>query len=541
SNQFVRLQRETDYLKCSYCLAPRPVSDPFARFCNDCGHPITPLIQNKLPPPQVNQVGRCFTCQSMVPFNMASCIVCESPLKQQCLPRSDVKLSSMVPCVVCGTANQATLRYCVTCCASLPESNLPASLNISPTRSSSANNLSKTCSKCGRVNSSKARFCDWCQSKPIACNKCGTTNQAHAHYCANCGNLLQFPADDNMLPGFMSMNGPPALQTTEAATQTVGLFYPSVPKFKQMNILEGLLGTKDMSNSKGGDWVDQKPIITSAVSPGRGYWRKQVEHMCAHLKAHASKDTNFRSLIAHPRMGKLLQATVNEDGYELSLTLNFALRSPDNIVNTNNLKNDRMRSAGSRRTGMGDTSQRRSNLKKKNSNSRQMNNDDVNNTVSELNKSLTKEVGKLGRGRVEKVQELILEGASPKDCTTRDGLTLLHHAAIYKHYHVIPSLVEAGLHVDSVENSMHNTPLHEAVREHNVNAAAGADHGAALKVVEVLLGCGASPTKKNKLGETAYELAIRVGRQDLANKMTMYIAQNNINKLSKPKKINSDF
>jgi len=36
-----------------------------------------------------------------------------------------------------------------------------------------------------------------------------------------------------------------------------------------------------------------------------GYWRKQVDHICHHLKAHAQNDAEFRALIGEPKMGKV--------------------------------------------------------------------------------------------------------------------------------------------------------------------------------------------------------------------------------------------
>ena len=36
-----------------------------------------------------------------------------------------------------------------------------------------------------------------------------------------------------------------------------------------------------------------------------GYWRKQIDHISAHVKAHAQNNAEFRSLIAEPRMGKV--------------------------------------------------------------------------------------------------------------------------------------------------------------------------------------------------------------------------------------------
>ena len=37
-----------------------------------------------------------------------------------------------------------------------------------------------------------------------------------------------------------------------------------------------------------------------------GYWRKQMDHICAHLKAHAANNAEFRSLVSEPKMGKVV-------------------------------------------------------------------------------------------------------------------------------------------------------------------------------------------------------------------------------------------
>uniref|UniRef100_A0A2C9LZB2 Uncharacterized protein n=1 Tax=Biomphalaria glabrata TaxID=6526 RepID=A0A2C9LZB2_BIOGL len=117
--------------------------------------------------------------------------------------------------------------------------------------------------------------------------------------------------------GDSSLKSRKSLQTV--STQTVGLFYPSqrqIDKNKEQEE-EKIAMEKQMR--------DRKPLLT-AVSPGKGYWRKQIEHICQHLKAHTQNDAEFRALIGEPKMGKLLTSAVQEDGYELSLTLTFALR-----------------------------------------------------------------------------------------------------------------------------------------------------------------------------------------------------------------------
>ena len=54
---------------------------------------------------------------------------------------------------------------------------------------------------------------------------------------------------------------------------------------------------------------DRKPLLTS-VSPGKGYWRKQLEHMTLHLKAEAQNNPEFRSLIGDARMGKVPRSSL---------------------------------------------------------------------------------------------------------------------------------------------------------------------------------------------------------------------------------------
>ena len=55
------------------------------------------------------------------------------------------------------------------------------------------------CSKCSRVNSSDARFCDWCGSKPqpyqspLICSQCQASNSAFARFCNTCGCGIEPP------------------------------------------------------------------------------------------------------------------------------------------------------------------------------------------------------------------------------------------------------------------------------------------------------------------------------------------------------------
>ena len=47
------------------------------------------------------------------------------------------------------------------------------------------------------------------------------------------------------------------------------------------------------------------PDTVLLMSCAAGFWRKQVDHICQHLKAHAQNDAEFRALIGEPKMGRV--------------------------------------------------------------------------------------------------------------------------------------------------------------------------------------------------------------------------------------------
>ncbi|TKC45492.1 hypothetical protein EI555_012177 [Monodon monoceros] len=126
STEIMRIQRETDFLKCAHCLVPRP-SDPFARYCLECGSSVPPIFGCRLPPPEGAQMGLCAECENLVPVNTPICVVCEAPLTPQLQPQANLRLKEKVICRTCGTGNPAHLRYCVTCEGPLPSSQEPRS------------------------------------------------------------------------------------------------------------------------------------------------------------------------------------------------------------------------------------------------------------------------------------------------------------------------------------------------------------------------------------------------------------------------------
>ncbi|XP_076443022.1 double zinc ribbon and ankyrin repeat-containing protein 1-like [Babylonia areolata] len=340
------------------------------------------------------------------------------------------------------------------------------------------------------------------------------------------GGNLDIPL--SMLNGMSPTRRP---DTKSTASQTAGLFFPSQRKIDQMEkeLEDKVTFEKQMR--------DRRPLLT-AVSPGKGYWRRQVDHICQHLKAHAQNDAEFRALIGDPKMGRLLTSSVQEDGYELSLTLTFALRenkdpfvdrklgisthkgylsqhterdsvvsgSEDEVMSEDNVTARSTTSASGRKR-----SARRAKQKKKQAPK-----------PSPLDVKLLRQLGSEGTGSSTEVQKLIDEGANPSS-ESKSGVPALHLAARNKHIDCIAVLVQSGADVNAKgpASVKGNTALHEAVSL----GVSGAE------CVDALLDCGADHTVKNDKGETAYDLASKAGYENLVKKFAAALGQSQLQKM----------
>ena len=70
-------------------------------------------------------------------------------------------------------------------------------------------------------------------------------------------------------------------------------------------------------------WEQKTHHPLTMTSPGRGFWRKQMDHVCAHLRHYAARDADFRCAAAQPRLGKILQTHLSEFRDTFSITLTF--------------------------------------------------------------------------------------------------------------------------------------------------------------------------------------------------------------------------
>ncbi|XP_047602380.1 double zinc ribbon and ankyrin repeat-containing protein 1 isoform X3 [Lutra lutra] len=489
STEIMRIQRETDFLKCAHCLAPRP-SDPFARFCQECGSLVPPIFGCRLPPPEGAQMGLCAECGNMVPMNTPICVVCEASLTLQPQPQASLHLKEKVVCRTCGTGNPAHLKYCVTCEGALPSSQEPG---ISVCYS--------VCPKCGASNHPSAQFCGSCGIYVTSLARLSLDNSL----ALATGGLSPFPQPRS---AWQSLNvplpRPDAGTRKDVGTQTTGLFYPSGT----------LLAKKEQemaSQKQRQKMSDHKPLLT-AISPGRGYWRKQLDHISAHLRSYAQNNPEFRALIAEPRMGKLISATVHEDGYQVSIRLNYIQVSNKNLYLSKavDFSNHFLSSVteggdgpfGSRSSLVSDYSQSTSDTTEKVKRTKNFKTKKFQEKepLTPENRLLLKEVGPTGEGRVSVVEQLLEEGADP-NCRDGEEQPVITKAIVNKHHEVIPVLVQRGADTEQCWGPLQNTALHEAT----LLGLAGRE------CVAALLRCNASIQKKNVNGQTPYDLAVQAG------------------------------
>ncbi|KAJ8264256.1 hypothetical protein GJAV_G00147060 [Gymnothorax javanicus] len=550
-----RILREADSLRCPQCLSPRP-SDPYARFCPQCGTPVPPLPEQSLPPTEGAQMRLCVHCKMMVPPGALFCAVCEAPVAPQLQPQASLQFKDKVICPSCGVGNPVNLTYCANCETRLPEPSL-ATLGgerAPPLPDSERRML--FCSNCSRVNISDARYCDWCGAKPghsgshLTCSRCGASSERYASYCGSCGMFLEPPARPGTSPSHtveratlversslhpsgvtwlpVPLLNPPPLPpppSSDKHTQTVGLFYPSATELNKKS-LQAALELSRQEHSR-----DHRPLITP-ISPGRGYWRKQLDHICAHLRSYAQNNSEFRALIGEPRMGKMISAFVEEDNSEVNIRISFVSAGSDSSKG-----GEREKSAGrsellpvstemdgpAGQSAVGENSSP-SGESRKNKKERKNRAQEEETLLHSKDAQLLAEVGPRGQGRVAVVQQLLDEGADPC-CQGFDGRPVLTVAVMNLHHELIPLLVQNGADINQQSGPVSNSALHEA-------AALGSQ---ALQCAETLLSCNASIRQRNDRGLTAYDLAVRSGCSSLMSLIAARTGQGLLDKLARPR------
>ena len=307
----------------------------------------------------------------------------------------------------------------------------------------------------------------------------------------------------------------------------MGLFYPS------SHTLQAHLDSEAAERARFESMRDRRPGL-AAVSPGRGYWRQQMDHVCSHLRAHAQNNPDFRTIVGEPRLGRVLSATTHEDlnGEEFTITVTFARRDGQETFKqktkaiADGLKAFNISSSGSREDlsssfqSTGRAKKTKKYAKKKSTKGMKKG------PTKKEDKLLIAELGARGQGRVEEVEQLLEDGASP-DCETDDGVPVLVLAARNKHSDCLPVLCSSGADLNAKSLTKGNTALHEAV-------ISGPD---GVQCVDVLLNLGANPNAKNDAGQTPYDLAVTSGHDTIAQKFTSSVGSEMLQKLAKPLKV----
>ncbi|CAH8487782.1 unnamed protein product [Schistosoma rodhaini] len=328
---------------CPYCKAHVPLNLTSCLVCE------SPLQMQKYG--QRRKESRlCTTCKTMNPTDAKSCIICEArlatgatnviisgfqstydsrppiPYPEMC---KNVRFST---CVYCHRENNLDARYCDWCGSEVPK-HYQQSLNSGELKSSDNTNGNRQLfnsnssdsirdiSSAGFHNSPKDN-----QNKItlrdgfIHCIKCDLPNPKEANYCSYCGlNLMppprctgwfpivngssrhEFEIDGNQSEKSVSQHKYLQPVVANVSTQTYGIFYPSSTELRRQDQLAQHRLSADVQLR------DRIPTLT-AISPGRGFWRKQLDHIFAHLKLYTNNNSEFRASIAQPRFGKLLSA-----------------------------------------------------------------------------------------------------------------------------------------------------------------------------------------------------------------------------------------
>uniref|UniRef100_A0A8C2SUN2 Double zinc ribbon and ankyrin repeat-containing protein 1 n=1 Tax=Coturnix japonica TaxID=93934 RepID=A0A8C2SUN2_COTJA len=487
STQVARIQRERDFLRCSYCSAPR-LSDPLAHFCQECGSPIPPVPVHRFPSPERAQMAPCLECRHLVPMNTPTCIVCESPIDPQLRPQTNSCFKGKVICQACGTGNPLHHKHCVTCESKLPETQMPMLRRDPPPPYTSQQGKTVFCSKCGRVNHCDARFCDWCGAKPdpppcyFTCSKCGTKTRPYARFCGSCGVLflplhplqtksLQAQVVWQPLPISLSESRAKLKETEDKGTQTVGLFYPS-SKLLEKKELELVLHKEKLQKMS-----DHKPLLT-AISPGKGYWRKQLDHVCAHLRSYAQNNLEFRALVGEPQMGKVGVISSYGASCKDHSGLHFPTFTQAQISHLYFY------------------------VKR-----------EFSVFPQPESRQLLDELGPNGKGRITLIEQLLSEGADP-NCISDEARPALTVAVLNRHAEAISLLVQKGADIDQQSGLHNNTALHEAV----------------------LLGLEGEECirqKENTKGQSAYDLAVTAGSIDIISLFARELGQGVLDSLTK--------
>lgn len=524
---------EEYYFSCAQCDSPRP-SDPYARFCNQC---------NAILPP--------------APGKMRSPNTYSTPTK---MAEVYTKLSERVSCKNCGTNNPNNVFECLVC-------DEPLGNSVSKLKKKPSSEVSKApqpsndfivCPYCTRINSADARFCDWCgeksssTSRMINCRRCSTENVVSAKYCCSCGKLLEAPPrksfEDMMLNDNVKIeekDSPSKMELLSKLTEGDGTPWNSI-EFEPVALKE----TKNVSIQVGDSMmpnIGKSNKLNNKASPGKGYWRQQLDFITQHFKVFTQSNTTFRDQVSNYSLSRLVSSSVHEcrdNDKEIELKMVFVLsddgkkakkansnNAGEALVNVFSLKNstfssgkskpssgnsrplsgrDRPPSAKSRSDSVQSNTSRPSSGCKKKVSQKTLEKEKLEMFLSKLSDDTRKLLNLIKSAKeieIDVLEELLDSDDININATDENGIPFLKLCVLNKHFEAIEALISAGADIDAVSGMKQTTALHEAVSLGVLGREA----------IEVLLEKDASTDIKDRKGKTAYDLAVDYGHDSVLN------------------------
>ena len=547
----LKYEEKPDAMTCPRCNAPRP-SDPYARFCNGCSSILPPapgLIRLSYHNNNIEQTP-CKFCGSIIPKDSLRCGVCNKLNNTHNLTRRIQ--NGRINCKHCGSMNSLSVTECVVCDEPLDNIQKKAP---SPSKDYMA------CESCSRINCSDARFCDWCGERlnsalmQINCTYCKSENPPKSEFCCNCGEKVKTPIrktfqktgriDENTSTSTMELL---SNLTRDSSTSDSTFPLRRLSKNISVQVGESLIETKEKVSR----------AVPTKLSPGKGYWRQQIDHIAQHLKIYAQNNVEFRDAISNHVISNLtrLQQESSRDNTELTFTATFALKgkptkhtmknnqvtSGETLIqalslNINDKKQNkidqsrpnsgRSRPSSARSVSSVKSTSRPNSARKMKKTYKKVKNDMLNSKLlklSEENLMLLKIIKSSKTPNIDEFQDLLDSENTDPNTLDENDTPLLKLCVQNKRFDLLEPLLQSGAKVNQISGIKENAALHEAV----LLGIKGMD------AVDILLEADRVDLHvKDKKGNTAYDLAVEKGIDAISNKFTKHMSKDLLNDVMK--------